>query len=150
MLKSLKNFFIKSDLQENNTEYDKQKIFCGIMIEAANIDGIIKDNEILKIKKSLIDIFKESPENIDSTIKECLNEINEPNSFHAFTSKINKFFEKSQKIQLLEILWEIILADGEIHDYESNLIRRLAGLMYISDIDCGNAKKRALAKIDKT
>ena len=150
MLQSLKNFFTKSDLQENNTDNDKQKIFCGIMIEAANIDGIIKDNEILKIKKSLIDIFQESPENIDSIIKECLNEINEPNSFHAFTSKINKFFEKSQKILLLEILWEIILADGEIHDYESNLIRRLAGLMYISDIDCGNAKKRALAKIDKT
>ena len=39
--------------------------------------------------------------------------------------------------------WEVILADNEIHDFESNLLRRLAGLLYISDIECGNAKKRA-------
>ena len=48
-----------------------------------------------------------------------------------------------QKIQLIEILWEIILADNEVHDFETNLIRRLAGLLYISDVECGNAKIRA-------
>ena len=41
----------------------------------------------------------------------------------------------------------LILEDGKVHDFESNLIRRLAGLLYISDINCGNAKKRALNKI---
>jgi uncharacterized tellurite resistance protein B-like protein len=48
---------------------------------------------------------------------------------------------------LLEILWEIILEDGHVHDFESNLVRRLAGLLYISDVQCGNAKKKALEKI---
>ena len=41
---------------------------------------------------------------------------------------------------------EIVLSDGEIHDFESNLIRRLAGLLYISDVKSGNARKRALSK----
>ena len=63
-----------------------------------------------------------------------------------FTSKINKEFEYSKKIKLLEVLWEIILVDGKIHDFESNLVRRLSGLLYVSDIDCGIAKKRALTK----
>ena len=85
-----------------------------------------------------------------SEIKKILKYTEELQTSPEVSGKEWKFFEKSQKILLLEILWEIILADGEIHDYESNLIRRLAGLMYISDIDCGNAKKRALAKIDKT
>ena len=41
----------------------------------------------------------------------------------------------------------IILSDGKVHDFESNLIRRLSGLLYISDIHSGNARKRALDKI---
>ena len=48
---------------------------------------------------------------------------------------------------LIETLWEIVLSDGEVHEFESNLIRRLAGLLYISDVSCGNAKKRALVKL---
>ena len=47
---------------------------------------------------------------------------------------------------MIETLWEIVLSDGQIHDFESNLIRRLAGLLYVSDIDSGNARKRALNK----
>ena len=49
-------------------------------------------------------------------------------------------------ILLRIILWEIILEDGEVHDFESNLIRRLAGLLYISDGQCGTAKKKVLEK----
>ena len=54
-----------------------------------------------------------------------------------------------KKILLIEALWEIVLSDGEVHDFESNLIRRLAGLLYISDVDSGNAKIRALDKNQK-
>ena len=41
-------------------------------------------------------------------------------------------------------MWEVILLDENVHDYETSLIRRLCGLLYISDVDSGNAKKRAL------
>ena len=61
-----------------------------------------------------------------------------------FTYKINKSFDIEKKLLLIETLWGIILADGEIHDFESNLIRRLAGLFYISDVSCANAKRKAL------
>ena len=50
-------------------------------------------------------------------------------------------------MQLIEILWEIILEDGKIHDFESNLIRRLSGLLYLTGIQSGNAKKRVLKKL---
>ena len=55
-------------------------------------------------------------------------------------------YSEEKKILLLEILWEIVLADGKLHDYESSLLRRLSGLLYISDIKSGNARKRALNK----
>ncbi|OUU12159.1 MAG: hypothetical protein CBB94_00585 [Gammaproteobacteria bacterium TMED34] len=60
---------------------------------------------------------------------------------------MNKNFSDDKKLLLIETLWEIVLSDGELHDYESNLIRRLAGLLYISDVNSGNARKRALNKI---
>ena len=82
-------------------------------------------------------------------MEKCLQRVDEPNSFHYFTSKINKELEYDRKVKLLEILWEIVLSDGKIHDYESNLLRRLSGLLYISDIDSGNAKYKALQKIEK-
>ena len=59
----------------------------------------------------------------------------------------NDIFSEEKKLLLIETLWEIVLIDGKIHDFESNLIRRLAGLLYISDVNCGNAKKRALSNL---
>ena len=122
-------------------------LLCGIMMEAAAIDGIIDKNEISKIKTSLITIFHEKSEEVEEAISTCLEKINEPNSLHFFTSKLNKSFDDNKKVILLEVLWEIILADQKIHDYESNFIRRLAGLMYISDVNCANAKRRMLIKL---
>ena len=146
MIKSLKNFFIKS---EENTEIEISdlNILCGIMIEAANIDGNIDQKEIDKISDFLVYLFEEKPKNVQREIQRCQNDLNKNKSLHFFTSKINKFYSDQKKIELIEILWEIILADGEVHDYESNLIRRLAGLLYLNDYECGKAKKKVLLKM---
>ncbi len=148
MLDILQKFFNQSNLTNNETALpDELMLLCGIMVEAANIDGQINQNEILKIKTALVNIFHEEPKEVDSVLTACLKQSQESNSLHSFTSKMNKLFNEEKKINLLEILWEIVLIDGHVHDYESNLIRRLAGLLYISDVDCGNAKKRALSKL---
>lgn len=109
-------------------------------MEAANIDGKLDKIEIKKISNALVYVFNENLESVDEEINKCLNQIEDSKSLHFYTSKINKQFTYEKKITLIEILWEIILEDGKIHDFESNLIRRLAGLLYISDVDCGKAK----------
>ena len=145
MFNSLKNFFQQSEKTYQNIENDLQ-LLSGLMIEAASIDGHIDQQEVNKISKVLIDIFHEEPSAVEVELKKCLDELEEHKSLHSFTSQINQSFSNEKKIILLEILWEIVLEDGELHDFESNLIRRLAGLLYISDVQCGNAKKRALKK----
>lgn len=148
MFNSLKKIFQQNE--EISQEHDNElNLLCGLMIEAANIDGKIDIKEVNKISKVLIDIFNEDPKLVELELKKCLNELDDHKSLHSFTSKINKSFADEKKLLLLEILWEIILEDGKLHDFESNLIRRLAGLLYISDTDCGNAKKKALAKFNK-
>jgi len=149
LLNSLKFFFHQSEeINQNNT--DDLHLLSGLMLETANIDGHVDQQEVDKISKVLIDIFHEEPSAVEAELKKCLEELEEHKSFHSFTSQINQSFSNEKKIILLEILWEIILEDGELHDFESNLMRRLAGLLYISDVQCGNAKKRALIKSQLT
>ena len=143
MFQSLKNIFSgdKDINQENqNNEID---ILCGLMIEAANTDGKITQEELNKISHSLINVFKEDPKIVEESLNKAFENKDNSKSLYFYTSKLNKSYTDDQKIQLLEVLWEIILADNELHDFEANLIRRLAGLLYISDVECGNAKIRA-------
>ena len=151
MLESLKKIFNQSDTSENNINSNEElNLLCGLMIEAAQTDGNVDKEEIAKISKILNETFEENIEDVKQEIEKCLKEVNEPKSLHFFTSKINKVFSDEKKILLIEVLWEIVLSDGKIHEYESNLIRRLAGLLYVSDVNCGNAKKRALSKLNDT
>ena len=147
MINLLKNILNNQNLQDDKNDNKNLELLCGLMIEAAYTDGQIDENELNKIKLSLIEVFAEDPKEVNSVLEEAKKNKNNSNSLHYYTSYINKNFEDDKKLLLLEALWEIVLSDGEIHDFESNLIRRLAGLLYISDVDSGNAKKRALNRI---
>ena len=148
MFQSLKKIFTQTDVSSSDTKSNEElKLLCGSMIEAANSDGTVDESEIKKISKSLVDVFEEDSQEVELVIKDCLKEINEPKSLHFFKSKINKIFDENKKILLIEALWKIVLSDGNVHEFESNLIRRLAGLLYISDVSCGNAKNRAIKSL---
>ena len=147
MIKILKNFFESQASNEDIDPNKNLKLLAGLMIEAANTDGVIDNNEINKINSILINTFQEDPDQVKLILDETIKNQNDSKSLFFYTSKINKTYSIKKKLLLLETLWEIILSDGKIHDYESNLIRRLSGLLYISDVDSGNAKKRALNKI---
>ena len=145
MLSLLKNILNSQNSQEGNNNKDLE-LLCGLMIEAAYTDGNIDSSELNKIRLSLINIFSEDPKEVNLILEKAEQNKNNSKSLHYYTSFINKNFDDRKKILLIEALWEIVLSDGKVHDYESNLIRRLAGLLYVSDVDSGNAKKRALDK----
>ena len=147
MLQSLKNIFSNNSNQnqeDNNKDID---IIAGLMIEAANTDGNVSQDEVNNISSSLVHVFKEHPKDVEEALSRALDDKDNSNSLYFYTSKLNKTFSHEKKILLIEVLWEVILSDNMIHDFESSLLRRLAGLLYVSDIECGNAKKRANNKI---
>ena len=143
LLKNILNYKKSNDDEEDSKNLE---LLCGLMIEAAYTDGTIGESEIKKIKFSLINVFDENEEEVDFVLDEAIKNKNNSKSLHYYTSFINKNFDSDKKLLLIEALWEIVLSDGEIHDFESNLIRRLAGLLYIPDVNSGNARKRALNK----
>tara|TARA_B100000579_G_scaffold436731_1_gene463607 strand:+ start:27 stop:524 length:498 start_codon:yes stop_codon:yes gene_type:complete len=146
LLKSLKNIFAGDQHLNNEAENSEIDILTGLMIEAANTDGEITQEELNKISNSLINIFKEDPKVVEESLTKAFENKDNSKSLYFYTSKLNKSYSNENKIKLIEVLWEIILADNEVHDFETNLIRRLAGLLYISDVECGNAKIRASKK----
>tara|TARA_B100001109_G_C18672492_1_gene384755 strand:- start:79 stop:528 length:450 start_codon:yes stop_codon:yes gene_type:complete len=149
LINLLKNILKNKNSQEEKEDTKSLELLSGLMIEAAYTDGQIDDIELNKIKNSLINIFDEDSSDVELVLNEALRNKNNSKSLHHYTSYINKNFSEDRKLLLIEALWEIVLSDGEIHDYESNLIRRLAGLLYISDVNSGNARKRALNKTIK-
>ena len=143
MIQSLKNIFASDQILNAETENTEIDILSGLMIEAANTDGEVTQEELNKISHSLINVFKEDPRAVEVSLTKAFENKDNTKSLYYYTSKLNKSYSNENKIKLIEVLWEIILADNEIHDFETNLIRRLAGLLYISDVECGNAKIRA-------
>ena len=68
---------------------------------------------------------------------------------HGLTRAIRAETEPEDRVAIMEMVWMVVLADGELHEYESQLMRRLAGLLYVDDIDPGRAAKRARARLSQ-
>jgi len=149
LLQSLKNIFANDDKVNHQIKNKEIDILSGLMIEAANTDGRITQEELNKISFSLITVFKEDPKIVEESLTKAFDNKDNSKSLYFYTSKLNKTFSDEKKIILIEVLWEVILSDDEVHDFETNLIRRLAGLLYISDVECGNAKIRASQKVQE-
>jgi len=133
------NFFKtkeKSTIDNNNL---LSKV-ASLLIHAAKIDEVYTDDEKLIIKKTLIKLGAK-----DSNIDKIMNEaaLNEKNSNQIldFTKEIKNTSE-TYKIQIIEALWEIIYSNKNADMYETNLMRRLAGLLYIDNKIMGDIKEK--------
>tara|TARA_B100000768_G_scaffold155432_1_gene152518 strand:- start:131 stop:556 length:426 start_codon:yes stop_codon:yes gene_type:complete len=113
---------------------------ASLLIHAAKIDEIYTDDEKLIIKKTLIKLGAKNS-NIDIIMSEAtLNEENS-NQILDFTKEIKNTSE-AYKVQIIEALWEIIYSNKNADMYETNLMRRLAGLLYIDNKIMGEIKER--------
>ena len=63
------------------------------------------------------------------------------------TNDIRKELDYDERLNILGLMWEIVLVDDILDVFEAQLMRRVSGLLYISDVDSGNSKKRALMKL---
>jgi uncharacterized tellurite resistance protein B-like protein len=121
---------------------------AALMVEAAQLDDTFDARERDKIRELVAERFELDAEEGDSLIEAAEARVAESVQLHGFTRVIKSAFSQEERIELMEMLWEVVYADGELHHYEANLMRRLAGLMQVSDRDAGAARKRALKRLD--
>ena len=131
--------------EDNKKENNFLVNICALMIHAAKIDENYTNKEEEIIKKSLIELGI-NKDNIANTIKDA--KIVEENSTQILDfTKEAKNLSELDKIKIVEALWSIIYSDKDADLYETNLMRRLAGLLYIDNKTMGDIKDKFKKKI---
>ena len=131
-----KKFFKKKN--EDNVN-NKNILITALLVHAAKIDDNYTDVEKKIIKKALIILNIITPNEAEELLKKAEEKEQESNQIVEFTREIKKNSMKF-RLKIIEILWKIVYSDGASDSYESNLIRRVCGLLYISDRDSGMIK----------
>ena len=132
----LKNFFKK---KEKESPDNKNLLIIALLIHAAKIDENYTENEKKIIKNVVMDLNKINSNQANELLKLAEEKERESNQIIEFTKEIKKY-SMEFRLKIIEILWKIVYSDGSSDSYESNLIRRVCGLLYISDIDNGMIK----------
>ena len=139
------NIFKKKKKIEEITipEFEVELIAAVLAYEIARSDGEITEEE----SNLLINEIKKISEKVEKNDKEVLLLIekhsNDSVSFHEFVEDINKDFSKEEKISLIEFLWNMAYADSKLDVDEERLIRRIADLIRIKDVDVLKLKDKA-------
>ena len=123
--KTEKNFLVKT---------------CALLIHAAKIDENYTEKEEEIIKKTLLELDAKK-ETITQIIKDAKSIEENSNQILDFTREV-KNLPENDKIKIIEALWSIIYSNNEADIYETNLMRRLAGLLYIDSSTMGDIKDR--------
>ena len=140
------SFFKNKDTNEVNDNLSYSKI-AALLIHTAKIDEAYDEKEKDIIKKTLIELGAESS-NIDKLISDATIIEGNSNQILDFTKEV-KNAPESDKIRIVESLWRIIYADENADIYETNLMRRLAGLLYIDAKIMGDLKEKIKKELTK-
>ena len=141
------NFFKKNnkkeELETNSHSYEIDLIACVLAYEVARADGNISDDEL----DSLLREIEKVTESVDKSPDEIFNLIKNYSessvSFHEFISDINNDFNKEDKLELIHYLWNVAYADNVLNVNEERLIRRIADLINLKDLDVLRLKDKA-------
>ena len=135
--------FLNKNKEKPDTNAEAVNIAC-LLIHAAKIDENYTSEEREIIKKTVKKLYPDL-DDFDEVITQAERKENDSNHIQEFTRDV-KSLSTENKIIIVETLWRIILSDGKSDIYENNLMRRLAGLLYLDDKVIGETKVKVLNK----
>ena len=133
--------FLSKDKQNPDINIESINVAC-LLIHAAKIDENYTSEEREIIMKTVKKLYP-NLNNLDDIVSKAEQKENDSNHIHEFTRDV-KSLSTENKIIIVETLWRIILSDGKSDVYENNLMRRLAGLLYLDDKIVGETKIKLL------
>ena len=134
------NLFKKKTGEENQNEHLSLISVAALLIHSAKLDENFTKKEKLIIRSALIEMGADK-EKIDEIINDAELKEKDSNQILEFT-KYAKDLSESEKLILIEALWTIIYSDKNVDIYESNLMRRLTGLLYLDKKLVGDIKEK--------
>jgi uncharacterized tellurite resistance protein B-like protein len=122
---------------------------AALLVEAASVDDRFDDAERDAIKRVLQGHFSLAADEAHRLLQDGQRSREASAQLYGFTRTINERLDAAERIALIEMLWEIAFADGELDPLEDTLLRRIGGLVDVPDRDRGLARQRVLARLGR-
>lgn len=141
----LKKIFKNKDNITQLKQKERIDLIACLLIEVAKSDDRFDDSELLKIK----DILRRNKayvddKQIDDIFEKALNDTTNSVEMYSLTKEIRDTFDHDQILELFQFMWEIILVDNKVDDFETGLIRKACGLFHVTGKESSLAKERAI------
>lgn len=133
MLSKISAFFQSLAETENSQENEiSLEIACSVLLcEVMLADGQLDDTEKAKLNDIISSQFQLTDIEVAEIIQHALLLCENATDFYQFTSKINESYSLEQRIKMLELLWQVAYADGELASIEEHIIRKIADLLHL-------------------
>ncbi len=120
---------------------------AGLLAKVALSDGTVAAVERARMETVLADRFDLTAEEAAALVEESETTAAQALDLFQFTKLIVAHVEPENRVRIIEMLWEVVYADGVLDDHEGQVMRRLAGLLFVPDRDSGAARKRVMARL---
>lgn len=150
MLNAIKNFFEQnmlisttSDANSDSQEHSLRVATAALLVEMMNQDEKVHETERQAVRKALKDKFSLSDDETTELYHLAEDEVKDATDYYQFTKLIAENFSQPQKIQVIELLWQVAYADNHLDSYEEHMVRRIADLIYVPHQDYIRTKLKA-------
>jgi len=148
MITRLKIFFeqrlsVVSVESEAEIEHRLQLASAVLLLDVAQADREYSEQEKRKVQQAIASKFGLTDEEIRQLMELASEKSDEAIDYHQFTSLLNKEFTIPQKIRLIELMWQVAYADGELDPHEDHFIRKISELLYLRHSELLSARERA-------
>ena len=149
MLARLKAFFAAEAASSRQGDHDSHELHiaaAAMLVQAAMSDGQVDPVERERIAVLVERHFGIPNAEVQEILRESESRAEEAVDIFSFLRVVNDHFDHEERIMLVEMLWDVVYADNILDDYEANLIRRISGMLGLTDVESGTARKRVLAR----
>lgn len=150
MYEQLKMFLggkVSRDNISDQNDHDLHLAAAALLLEAAFSDGNYTSDEQGRIRILLQTHFNLTEIETNNLIIEAEKVVDKSVQLYGFTRIVKDKYNQEERINIIEMLWEVCFSDGKADKYETNLIQRVAGLIFVSDRERGLARKRVMARL---
>ena len=130
---------------ESHSVDEIQLAAAALLVEAACLDESYDEVERETVRQALTQEFKLSEEECETLILQAEAAQHEATDLYRFIRKFDANFGHAERLRLIEMLWQVVYADGELHAYESNVIQRISGMLHVTNRERSEARQRVLA-----
>lgn len=154
MIGRIRDFFVEREARpasggDRHSTDERNLAAAALLVEAASIDRNFREEQRARILAFATGPLGLSDDEAEDLVAAAEIAVGQATQLYRFVRAVMEHFSYEERVELVETLWELVEADGEVDDYEAQLMRRIGGLLHIEDRDRGAARKRALARLGR-